>query len=424
MGCWTPRKRLWRPCCTAGCVQPWVITTGRARFHSSFLGRVIHASQRYGVDVRELILRVGERNQIDAPDDLLESISAELAAEQPRARVRVDFASADASVPKEFTSETGARVRELKEKSKKLGLHSVLNVVVTPYEMTRVSPFVETQFGCAISNIMLADPGLLASVLAAADAFVDYILLDAGGTEIPAGVLKSAQLLTYSDHAMWARATVAHITALLATGLPGSAIAVTGVPPLAMRAAVALREAGARVMVDARLDCEARAVDCLASGITAAPLEDIAETADAVVSLSPRRPAVSAACVQRMRPGALLYDGGIGSLEGGAILAAETQGIRVVRVDMRPSISATALELIGVRHIVDEHMGRATWDGVSVVAGGLIGREGEVIVDSILHPARVIGIADGRGGVLGADGADARVLKVRHVIAQKLLDMR
>jgi hypothetical protein len=125
-----------------------------------------------------------------------------------------------------------------------------------------------------------------------------------------------------------------------------------------------------------------------------------------------------------MREGALLYDGGIGSLEGAAILAAEARGVRVVRVDMRPSISATAVELIGVRHIVDEHMGRATWDGVSVVAGGLIGREGEVIVDSILHPASVIGIADGKGGVLRADGTDPKVLRVRRVIAQKLLDCR
>jgi len=92
-----------------------------------------------------------------------------------------------------------------------------------------------------------------------------------------------------------------------------------------------------------------------------------------------------------------------------------------VRVDMRPSLAASALELIGMRKLVEQHMGREAWDGVSVVAGGLIGRKGDVIVDSVRHPTRVIGIADGKGGILGAPSNDPRVQRVRRAIAQKRL---
>jgi hypothetical protein len=38
-------------------------------------------------------------------------------------------------------------------------------------------------------------------------------------------------------------------------------------------------------------------------------------------------------------------------------------------------------------------------DGVPVVAGGAMGHSGDVIVDSVRHPTRIIGVCDGQGGV-------------------------
>lgn len=397
------------------------ITSGRARFHSSFLGRVMGAATRHGIDVRELILRLGDRNQIDAPEELVDSLARDIASETPRTRVRVDIASTEAAKPEGFETEVVVRARELREKARKLGIHSVFNVVVTPYEMTHVSPFVDTGYGCALSCVMVADPGLLESVLTRVDGLVDYVLLDAGAHPVPESRLERSRLLTYSDHEMWARATVVHLTNLLPEGLAGKTIALTGVPPLAVRAALALSEAGASVLADVSLEREAAALAEFAPGISICPLDEAVSRADAVISLSPRHPCVDADCVAKMQTGAILYDGGIGSLEREAVPAAEARGIQVVRVDMRPSLAATALERIGMERIVTNHMGRETWDGVSVVAGGLIGHENEVIVDSIAHPTRVIGIADGKGGILRAGSEDPVVRRVRHAIAQHLL---
>jgi hypothetical protein len=193
------------------------------------------------------------------------------------------------------------------------------------------------------------------------------------------------------------------------------------VPALATRAALALSEAGASVRLDERLEDEARALTRFAPGVSCEPLELAAAVADAVVSLSPRDPAVDAPVVERMAGEALLYDGGIGSLSPEAVEAAEARGMRVVRIDMRPSLASTALELIGIRRVVEEHMGGETWEGVSVVAGGLLGKAGEIIVDSISQPARVIGVADGRGGIVPADSEAPEVLTVRRAIAQRML---
>lgn len=397
------------------------ITAGRAQFHSSFLGRVLTAATQYGVDPRDLILGLCERDRVDAPMDLIQAVAEDLAAQGPRTPIRVDIAASTAAVPRGFNDQVRERARELKEKSRKRGQVSVFNVVVSPYELTHVSPFVETGYGCALSNVMLAEPDRLEDVLRAVDGWVDYVLLDAGGRTVPDDVLRSTRILHYVDHEMWARATVTHVALLLGGSLDGKRLAVTGVPPLAGRAAVALSALGADVSLDSSLEPEGEALARLAPGVALRPLAESAADADAVISLSPRHPAVAADLVDKMRPDALLYDGGIGSLEREAVPRAEARGLRVVRVDLRPSLAATALELLGMERIVTDHMGRDRWEGVSVVAGGLIGREGEVIVDSIRCPTRVIGIADGKGGILRADADTEAVRIVRRHIAERLL---
>lgn len=392
------------------------VTTGRAKFHSSFLGRVTRAAVEAGIDVRELILRLGARDQINAPEELVQEIAAEIASESPRDPVRVDIAATGRAVPQDFLGQVRERALELREKSRKYAQDSVFNVVVSPHQLTCVSPFVDTNYGCAMSNIMLAEPDRLAEVLETIDGLVDYVLLDPGGRPAPTEALQSTVLLTYLDHEMWARTTCAQITFLLGGQLHGRRLAITGSPPLVLRAAGDFVEAGAHVALDSDA-----APDASIPGAERMPLDEAVRSAEAVISLSPRQPAITADHVAEMEHAILLYDGGIGSLHPEAVPAAEERGIRVVRVDMRPSLAATALERIAMKRLVDTHMGRANWNGVDVVAGGLIGREGDVIVDSISRPTRVIGIADGKGAIVRPDPADERVHRARQAIASHAL---
>jgi hypothetical protein len=71
-----------------------------------------------------------------------------------------------------------------------------------------------------------------------------------------------------------------------------------------------------------------------------------------------------------------------------------------VRPDMRAALAAEIEAAEGTRRLVEDVMGRRTINGVPIVAGGVIGARGDVVVDSISRPTRVIGIADGRGAVL------------------------
>ncbi|HOE66006.1 MAG TPA: hypothetical protein PLO62_05730 [Candidatus Hydrogenedentes bacterium] len=397
------------------------VTFGRAKFHSSFLGRVLTAAARTGVDPRDLILRLGERDTINAPTELVEGLAEELAREGPRPSLRISLGEASASSEETFEGLVRARVRELREKARKFAMTSVLNVVVTPFETTSVSPSVETGFGCAFSNIMLAEPEWLESVLRWAEGVVDYVLIDPGDRPIPEGTLKKTAPLAYCDNEMWMRAAARHLALLLGGSLRGKRILVRGVPRLTARLLALLAEAGAEASAPAGFERVAEAASFIGFAIGIADPEEVLPEMDAVACVSPRNPILGPDWVRLMRPGALLYDGGIGSLTPEAVMAAEERGIQVVRVDMRSTLAATALELINLRGIVFGRMGRETWGGVPVVAGGLIGRAGDIVVDSVKDPARVIGVADGKGGIVRPSNDDPSIQTVRRVIAEKRL---
>jgi hypothetical protein len=59
-------------------VDPLAITAGYAMFHSSFTTKVEHYARKYGVDVRDVIVKLTSEDRVNAPDELLERICQEL----------------------------------------------------------------------------------------------------------------------------------------------------------------------------------------------------------------------------------------------------------------------------------------------------------------------------------------------------------
>ncbi len=59
-------------------------TAGLARFHSSYMRRVLDAAKAKRVDPRRLILALCERDRVNAPSDLIDAAAAEVASQQRR----------------------------------------------------------------------------------------------------------------------------------------------------------------------------------------------------------------------------------------------------------------------------------------------------------------------------------------------------
>lgn len=88
------------------------------------------------------------------------------------------------------------------------------------------------------------------------------------------------------------------------------------------------------------------------------------------------------------------------------IETARLLGINVIRVDYGPALLAEAERLIRTRERTESSSGEVVLsEDVTVVAGGLVGPTGAIIVDSIVRPRFILGKADGTGGVTPLDEA-------------------
>jgi 4-hydroxy-2-oxovalerate aldolase len=384
------------------------VVSGRAQFHSSFMGKVIAVAKDYEVDPRDLILKITEEDQVNAPQELLEKAAKMLLKKSPIPKTSIGISTQASATQDTLITRVIHRAKQLKESSRKKNIPSIFNVVVSLHEDEHVSPFVESGFGVCMSNVMLKSTSQLQSILDQVSPFVDYVLLDDSNQNVPISD-PLGQCIRYNDIEMWCQATCNHIQHLLNDELAHKNILLIGIPSFIDVAETRLKS----------LHCNVSAYSSLE------PLpDDIGATLsqiDALIALSPRSPCVNSFLVKEIPDHCLLYDGGIGSIDEEAIQFAEKHSIQVVRIDMRPTLAAIAIEHIQLKEMVDRRMGKDIWDGVTVVAGGLIGRDGDVIVDHIQEPTKILGVADGKGGIQPIDESDPSIQKIRKEIIKKQL---
>ena len=95
----------------------------------------------------------------------------------------------------------------------------------------------------------------------------------------------------------------------------------------------------------------------------------------------------------------------------------------LLRVNIWPALTGSLSAAHESLMKTSEALGWEVLDGVPVVAGGAMGQSGDVIVDSVRHPSRVIGVCDGQGGVrfrFGNEEAE-RVRRVQAEINRRLV---
>lgn len=108
--------------------------------------------------------------------------------------------------------------------------------------------------------------------------------------------------------------------------------------------------------------------------------------------------------IQYFNEHALAIDGGIGNFTQNFIKDAHQKDINVIRLDVRISNDVlNGIDQSFNSNFFTEVKGENIMNGVHVVSGGIIGKNGDIIVDRIVNPTRVIGVANGIGGVKSAN---------------------
>lgn len=375
-------------------VDPIAVTAGLARFHSSFLPKVQQYARRYAIDVRDLIVRLTQEDQIGAPDALLEKLSRDLAEQKMSRALNLPRVAARATNEDALVT----LLRQLRSRSLKSGKHSALNVVRSSArrDASVVSPNVHSTATHVIGVVTVSTSSQLDEAIATADGKVDVIFLDVDRsfpTDSSRVSAKKSKLLTYLDSVVWVSAIEDQVVRIAFETLDDVTVTVLGEHPKSHSLRARLRARRANVI---------DAIDTNATIVVAWPDEPLRD-------------------VDSLRKGAYVIDAAIGGLSPEALAAARDLGAQILRVNIWPALGAALAAAHESARVFEEAFGWSTLDDVAVVGGGAMGRAGDVIVDSVRRPTRVIGVADGRGGVVFDYEGEAaeRVRRVSAEITQR-----
>jgi hypothetical protein len=119
--------------------------------------------------------------------------------------------------------------------------------------------------------------------------------------------------------------------------------------------------------------------------------------ADVLIGTSSGFPIIDENIVNNLRRDCLIIDLGKNNLTKNAIKIATEYSMNIYRTDVSPAIESFVYELLKTQDILKHSCGKKHLDFCSIVSGGYFGGCGDIVVDSIGSPNRVLGVAQGNG---------------------------
>ena len=222
-------------------------------------------------------------------------------------------------------------------------------------------------------------------------------------------MVKKSRILTYKDSDSLVSAADAFICQL-APDLATKKITILGDTAPGCKLAVKLAERGAEVTLWGEDIKRARKIaqglnlllprESLGKIYASADSIEASKGANILVGILPYSPMITTQMVQVMQERGMVIDAGISTIYPDAIEYGISHRIHLYRLDMRAGLSGEITNVLESLELTSKVIGAEDYDGVRIVAGGTLGRKGDIVVDSISQPTRVIGVADGRGGLL------------------------
>lgn len=111
-------------------------------------------------------------------------------------------------------------------------------------------------------------------------------------------------------------------------------------------------------------------------------------------------PVINWEMIQNMSQDGLVIDIGKGNIETDAIQKSFENNVDIIRGDVTASLYGFVSQQQQVQDIIQCKIGRKNINSdIGIVSGGVLGKNGEVVVDSFLLPCLIYGVSDGRGNM-------------------------
>jgi 4-hydroxy 2-oxovalerate aldolase/long-chain acyl-CoA synthetase len=425
------------------------ITSGYAEFHSSFMDIVSRLSKKYSIDPRRLIIEITKKDKINLPEELAETLAKQLHEERAALSsvAKIDVPSAfDISREKwnrKMSNKERARILggQLVNLSKKTGKQTVfaVNVSGKSQNINFVYPTIQESSSYLMATCEMTSADGIAEVCKSMDGKVDFIILDdekkQPGLEnlykTVSALVRSSMLLRYKDNSTWARGIEYFLVSYFGN-VEGRKICILGAGDIAMKLAIGFSERGAKVSLHGQWNQrKVNAINQVTIKGKSFPVEHETDAAKFsknahVLIGTGSETMIGPGMVRDMKRGGIIVDATFNSIELAAIDAIRKAGILVWRTDLRASMTGEVTTVLRTNDLI-KNFGRTILAGIPIVSGGYLGEKGDVVVDSIVDPKEIIGIADGRGSIMYGSELDyTEVIKKLHleILQGKLVGQR
>lgn len=119
--------------------------------------------------------------------------------------------------------------------------------------------------------------------------------------------------------------------------------------------------------------------------------------ADVVIGCTNGIPIINQKCLKLCRPNVICIDTGKGTFSSDSLQYLANKKINVYRTDISASLEGYITALLRNNEILGKSCGRGDYQGFPVVSGGLLGHDGEIVVNNYRAPTVVLGVANGKG---------------------------
>lgn len=328
------------------------MTSGYARFHSSFMSRVNKYAFKHKVDPRTLIVRLCEESQTEAPEELLDGLAAAIRQDKE------NITTYQMVLNDVYVNRTEELVKKAVSLAHKQRRKLVYNLVYSKRSIP-ISANIQNNADYVLLNGQGKDLTDFEEVFRLLKHYgKPLFLVDQRFSDLPESL---APLIRYNDQAVWADALLNDLN----TSFPGQVVLFSG-------------DHWVRELLEKRND------------------EFLFTVSERDASVLVSFDAHAARSITDIREFDCYYDAVVGGLSGlEEILGNHT----AIRVNMAPALFSFLAKQDTYRNLGDCRGRRHLDGGTDIISGGLIGRKGDIVVDNIHEPQFVIGVADGRGGL-------------------------
>jgi hypothetical protein len=355
--------------------DPLAIISGYAMFHSSFTPKVSKYAKDYNIDIRDLIVSLCEEDKIDAPDDLLLKLSNEQKQKQRLENKMVNINLPQKERSQDILTSVEEICKKLKSHAIKFNKNAVINIVFDTFveESLGISYNMQSNHDYICGSITVKDEKAFTQTLLIIDNYIDIVLLDSDVYEFSKNQIAIAKsnlnkciILTYSDQDTWVKAVEEQTVRLLD-----------------LSENFKRRNAKTWLIENNVIKDNNKIIN--------ADVIILWENADEFIK--PILPFIE--------KDFYILDAELNSFSEEFLeLINNNNHIKTLRVNIWPTLISTLSSIHEYYKIYKNTYGKLTIDGIHIVSGGYIGSYGDIIVDNINSPSKLIGMADGKGKVI------------------------